>query len=160
TYFIIALEDDPTTAVDESHYVQLANSERAAIDEEPIDLRSPEETVVDASDIQNDTITFHATPGQVFNPIELGQAVIYREPGRTDDDKVVDGPNGYKVWQSPNVAIDGTRYIPLVGGADGLAKGGDYYLEHGGLYYVMAGRNQFNLIGDQRLVSSQDIQLG
>src|SRR6185503_19047705 len=35
-----------------------------------------------------------------------------------------------------------------------------YFLAHGGTYYVMAGRNQFNLIGDQRLVSSQDIQLG
>src|SRR5439155_21239549 len=112
-------------------------------------------------DVAADTITLHPAAGTPFlNSLELGQAVIYREPGRTDDDKVVDGPDGYKVWQSPNAAIDGTRYVPLIGGTDGLAKGDDYYLEHGGTYYVMAGTNQFNLIGDQRLATEQVIQLG
>ena len=38
TYVIIALEDDPTTAVDESHYVQLALTEQNAIDGKAIDL--------------------------------------------------------------------------------------------------------------------------
>jgi hypothetical protein len=35
---IIALEDDPATAVDESHYVQLARFEQEAIDGKGIDL--------------------------------------------------------------------------------------------------------------------------
>src|SRR5262249_53912738 len=111
-------------------------------------------------DGNTNTITLLAPVGAVNNPFELGQAVIYREPGRTDADKVVDSPLGYKVWQSPNPAIDGKRYVPLIGGEDGLAKGDDYFLEHGATYYVMAGVNQFNLIGDQRLVDRQVIQLG
>jgi len=70
--------------------------------------------------------------------------VIYREPDRTDSDKVVDG-----YWQSQDSSIDGTAYVPLIEG-----------LEHGGLYYVMAGVDQFNLIGDGRLVDKQVLQLG
>src|SRR5439155_7869499 len=38
TYVIIALEDDPTTAVDESHYVKLARTEQNAIDGKAINL--------------------------------------------------------------------------------------------------------------------------
>src|SRR5262245_14433037 len=38
TYVIIQLEDDPTTAVDESHYVQLAINEQNAIDGVSINL--------------------------------------------------------------------------------------------------------------------------
>src|SRR5262249_1309584 len=40
TYVVIALEDDPTTAVDESHYIQLARTEQDAIDGKAIDLTS------------------------------------------------------------------------------------------------------------------------
>src|SRR5205823_3357503 len=75
-----------------------------------------------------------------------------------DDDKVVEGPDGSLVWQSPNPDLDGQRYIPLIGGEDGLASGN--YLEHGGLYYVMAPIDQFNLVGDNRLAKQQVIQLG
>jgi hypothetical protein len=170
TYYIIAPEDNPLTAVNESHYIQLAATQADAFAGRAINLTPPLPglagdvsvnmpvfTGADVDPVAN-TITLNANeqPG-VFFPIELGQAVIYREPGRTDADQVVTGPNGYSVWQSPNPAIDGTRYIPLIGGAEGLATGN--YLQHGGIYYVMAARDQFNLIGDQ-LVESQTIQLG
>ena len=148
TYVVILLLDDPATAVDESHYIQLARTEQQAIDGIAIDLTPGATTNTrsfDASDIEDDTITF----GGVGNTFELGQAVIYREPGRTDYDRVVDDGSGNLVWQSPNASIDGTPYVPLIAG-----------LEHGGLYYVMAGTNQFNLGGDQRLVPSQAVQLG
>ena len=150
TYYIIRLEDDPLTAdVDESHYVQLARTELNAIDGIAIDLKSPSQTLVDvslntrsfdSSDVDVDKITLRG----IGNTFELGQAVIYREPGRTEQDTVVDGK-----WVSPDPEINGTDYVPLIEG-----------LEHGGLYYVMTAIDQFNLIGDQRLVDGQTLQLG
>ena len=163
TYVVVALPDNPDTAVDESHYIKLARTEQQAIDAyaweaagntgvNPYVINLTPGAVdnhrsFDASNVNpdNDTITL---PG-VGNTFELGQAVIYREAGRTDADKVVDGPDGYKIWQSPNAAIDGTPYIPRIEG-----------LEHGGLYYTMVGVDQFNLIGDQRLVDKQVVSLG
>jgi hypothetical protein len=118
TYVVVALEDNPETAVDESRFIKLARGEQNAIAAAEWELegnsgRNP--YVIDltpgsavntrsfgADDIEGDTIILPAPPaGQVFNTIELGQAVIYREPNRTDSDKVVDGPFG-KVWQSKN----------------------------------------------------------
>src|SRR3954452_18166980 len=99
----------------------------------------------DASDVGDDTITFE----RVGNTYELGQAAIYREPGRTDLDRVVEDENGDLYWRSPNAAIDGTPYIPLIEG-----------LNHGDLVYTMVGTDQFNLIGDQRFVDKQVVQLG
>ena len=155
-YVIVSLPDNPATAVDESRYVKLARGEQKAIDAylweaafntgtnpHVVNLTSGATTnnrSFGAADIDKDTITLNG----VGNTFELGQAVIYREPGRTDSDKVVDGK-----WQSKNAIIDGTDYVPLIEG-----------LEHGGLYYVMAGVDQFNLIGDQRLVDGQSLQLG
>ncbi|HEY9239052.1 MAG TPA: hypothetical protein VIP10_09480, partial [Burkholderiaceae bacterium] len=163
TYVVIELEDDPETATDESHYIRLANTERNAIEGIFVPLILGEATTnaltFGGADIQGDEITLHKI-GTVFNAIELGQAVIYREPNRTDDDKVITDEDGNKTWQSPDGEIDGKPYIPLIGGADGLAKGDDHYLEHGATYYVMAAIDEFNLIGDQRLVDSQKVFLG
>ena len=44
--------------------------------------------------------------------------MIYREPGRTDLDRVVEDENGDLFWRSPNAAIDGTPYVPLIEGLD------------------------------------------
>ena len=90
-----------------------------------------------------------------FNPFELGQAVIYREPGRTDADKVVEADQGGGAPMRTSTAA----------GACGTGNGGDVHAADRRptarrQYYVMAGTNQFNLIGDQRLVDKQVIQLG
>ncbi|MEO6651268.1 MAG: hypothetical protein ABIP17_01255, partial [Ilumatobacteraceae bacterium] len=157
TYVVVLLPDNPTTAVDESRYIQLARTEQLAIDaytwaanENNVGINpyvvnlTPGATTstrtFDTSDIDDDVITFDG----VGNTFALGQAVLYYEADRTATDRVVDG-----FWQSPNASIDGSAYIPLI---DGLV--------HGQQYYVMAGTNQFNLDGDQRLVSGQSIQLG
>ena len=62
---------------------------------------------------------------------------------------MVEDENGNLFWRSPNAAIDGTPYVPLIDG-----------LTHGDLVYTMVGTDQFNLIGDQRLVGKQVVQLG
>ena len=168
TYVVVALVDDPATAVDESHFIKLARGENNAIaaaawelEDHPPGQRNPyvidltpgatvNQRTFGAADIHGDVIVLPAPPpGEVFNTIELGQAVIYREPGRSDADKVVDGLDGRKHWQSTNPLIDGTLYVPLIEG-----------LEHGGLYYVMTGVDQFDLIGDSRFASEQVLQLG
>jgi hypothetical protein len=148
TYFGIELEDDETTAVDESRYIKLARGEQEAIDGIGIDLTPGATTNTrsfDASDVGDDTITFEG----VGNTFELGQAAIYREPGRTDQDRVVEDETGKLVWRSPDASIDGHDYVPLIEG-----------LNHGDLVYTMVGTDQFNLIGDQRLVGKQVVQLG
>ena len=101
TYFIIALADDPATAVDESHYIKLAHTEQNAIDGKAINFNadllgfidtefgagtSVNNRHFDANDIANDTITLSG-PGNTF---ELGQAVYYYEPGHDDNDTLVE----------------------------------------------------------------------
>ncbi len=152
TYVVISLEDDPTTAVDESHYIQLARTEQEAIDGVPINLfndsvapTSTNTRSFDSSSIDGDAIELSG----VGNTFELGQAVIYREPGHDANDTVVDDGSGNLVWRDPDGVIDGQPYVPLIEG-----------LQHGAQYYVMTGTDQFNLIGDQRLVDAQRLQLG
>ncbi|MFL6013428.1 MAG: hypothetical protein ACJ74P_03940, partial [Gaiellaceae bacterium] len=175
TYYIIGLEDDPRTAVDESRYVKLGRTEQKTIDaglwegqfiegkKQGLDpfvinllpfgdffagVATTNTRSFDASDVGrdvDDSITFDG----VGNTFELGQAVIYREPGRTDLDRVVEDELGHKHWRSPNKLIDGLDYVPLIEG-----------LDHGDLLYTMVGVDQFNLIGDQRLVGKQVVQLG
>ncbi|MES2101762.1 MAG: LEPR-XLL domain-containing protein, partial [Pseudomonadota bacterium] len=174
TYVIVTLEDDARTAVDESRYVKLARTEQQAIDayvweaagthtgRNPyvVDLTSAGTTndrKFNSGNVAGDTITLNG----VGNTFELGQAVNYYEPGHDDDDHLVEGSDGNLYWRDPNgkgadgvlrtgaAVIDGTLYTPRIEG-----------LEHGGLYYVMAGVDQFNLIGDQRLVDKQVLQLG
>ncbi|MDB5862130.1 MAG: repeat-containing protein, partial [Ramlibacter sp.] len=164
TYVIIALEDDPLTAVDESHYVKLARTEGQAIAGQAIDLTNevlaPTSTLTrtfTAADVQDDKITLNG----IGNTFELGQAVIYREVGHDANDTLYDsenpdgtpelGADGKQVkrWRDPDGVIDKMIYTPKIVG-----------LEHGSQYYVMTGVDQFNLIGDQRLVNKQVLQLG
>ena len=148
TYLVIGLEDDEATATDESRYIKLARNEQQAIEGKGVDLM-PGATVntrkFDAGDIKDDTISFHG----VANNMELGQAAYYREPGHTDFDRVVEDAAGNLIWRSPDPTLDGTPYVPMIEG-----------LNHGDLVYIMTGTDQFNLIGDQRLVDGQDVQLG
>ncbi|MFN9446209.1 MAG: hypothetical protein ACK57Y_09265, partial [Pirellulaceae bacterium] len=175
TYTIVALPDNPATAVDESRYVKLARNDTLAIDayawEEAgntgrnpyvVDLTGGAITskrTFDASDVVDDQIAFQRS-GDDKNAIELGQAVIYREPGRTDSDKVVEDEDGNLRWQSQNTSIDGQLYVPLMGGGSPDWKETGAYLEHGGLYYVLAAVDQFSLIGDSRFIDKQVIRLG
>ena len=168
TYYVIKLEDDPDTqTVDESHYIQLATTEQNAIGGIAVDLKSPAETPLittsvntrtfNTNDIVGDTIRLNG----IGNTFELGQAVIYREPGHAESDSVEENElspgvferdaDGEKVlyWKSNNPNLNGQKYVPLVPG-----------LVHGGLYYVKAGVDQFNQIGDQRLVDGQTLTLG
>jgi hypothetical protein len=179
TYYIVQLPDNPDTATDESRYIKLARSERDAIlaylheaefntgtNINVVNLGlgadpdvSTNKNEFTAAGIVDDKITLDRS-GTVFNAFELGQAVIYREPGRTDSDKVVEDENGNLFWQSQDLSLDGTPYTPLLGGGSPDWMDTGAYLVHGGLYYVMAGVDQFNLIGDSRLVNEQVIQLG
>ncbi|HND51825.1 MAG TPA: hypothetical protein PLV92_05495, partial [Pirellulaceae bacterium] len=153
-YYVIKLQDDPATSdVDESHYVQLARTELNALDGVAIDLKAPDETLIDVSlntrtfdspDISDDSITLSG----IGNTFELGQSVYYYEPGHLQD-TLEENDAGETVWKSANPAVNGTLYVPLIPG-----------LEHGAMYWVMTGRDEFNLIGDRRDVSSQTLQLG
>jgi hypothetical protein len=175
TYVIVGLPDNPSTAVDESRYVKLARNDTDALDAFAWELAgntgvnpfvvnlTPGATVntrtFNAADVSDEQIRLDSSV-TAFNTFELGQAVIYREPGRTDADKVVEDANGDLRWQSPNASIDGQLYIPQLGGGSADWKETGAFLKHGGLYYVMAGVNQFNLIGDSRFVDEQVLQLG
>ena len=200
TYVVIGLEDDPTTAVDESHYIQLARTEQQAIDGErdrpaharraaghrplagrvggdlvtasrritgdaalrprarPTTTSRPTTATSAPANIDDDKITLTQTATE-FNPFELGQAVNYYEPGHDANDVVVEGVDGCS-GASPTRVIDGTRTPLRPGGVIADSTTPDAGLDHGGLYYVMTGIDQFNLIGDQRLVDKQVIQLG
>ncbi|MFN5950806.1 MAG: hypothetical protein ACK43N_20110, partial [Pirellulaceae bacterium] len=77
-----------------------------------------------------------------------------------DSDKVVEDEDGNLRWQSQNTSIDGQLYVPLMGGGSPDWKETGAYLEHGGLYYVLAAVDQFSLIGDSRFIDKQVIRLG
>src|SRR5688572_5642640 len=99
-YVVVTLPDNPDTAVDESHYVKLARTEQNAIDaynweaefntgtnpfvinlfNDPLAPIKTNNRHFDADDVVDDRITLTQTATE-FNPFELGQAVIYREPG-------------------------------------------------------------------------------
>jgi len=142
-YYVITLEDDPNTARDESQWIMLAASERAAIEASYAETLAEKKALVVqldkpttssfaptavngrafvASDVDADADSLmlrdDAQSPSNFNKFELGQAVVYHQG---------------------TSAISG--------------------LEDGKTYYVVAATNQTNLSGDTRFANGQLIQL-
>ncbi|MFM8188319.1 MAG: hypothetical protein ACKN85_07560, partial [Pirellula sp.] len=173
-YYVVRLSDKPSTAVDESRYIQLAKSKDDALaaadwdsnnatgtNPHVIDLgagATVNKRSFDAGSIDDGLITLSNALNR-NRPFEDGQTVVYLEPGRTIKDRVVATTSGDLFWQSPNAAIDATPYVPAIGGGSSDWKSTGNFLQHGQKYLVTVEGDVTNETGTDSFTNAQKIRL-